>query len=485
MPNSKVLKAGIGYTIGNYLLKGLSFLTVPIFARILSVEDFGIYSTFVAYETILFVILGCAIHTSYKNAKYKYDIEDINNGRQSEYSYHGYVSASFCLIAVNTVVLLILSFLFSDRLSSILGLNRFSITLLVLYSFSTEIITCYNTDASLRYSYKSYLLVSGINAVLNIFLSILLILTCFKSQRYMGRILGTVLPIFTISFCICLVFWRREKPSHIAEYLKWGLPFSFPIVFHGLSQVLLSQFDRIMIRNMNGNAAVGLYSFGYTVFSIINVTFNSTDSVWSTWFYEKLNKKETIIIKEYSSYYIYFILTLCVSLMIVCPEVIDLFGSYKYHESRYCTIPIIASGFYVFLYTLPSGVEYYYEKTKRIAFATMTAAFINVVLNAIFIKKYGYIAAAYTTLFTYFLYFIFHYLQAKKICGENLFPVPTIIISSIIIVVFIILSYLLLEHPMIRWTIAIIIFGLYLLYEERTLKVVGNIIKQWKKKREY
>ena len=28
---SRVLKAGFGYTIGNYLLKGLSFFTIPIF----------------------------------------------------------------------------------------------------------------------------------------------------------------------------------------------------------------------------------------------------------------------------------------------------------------------------------------------------------------------------------------------------------------------------------------------------------------------
>ena len=49
---SKVIKAGFGYVIGNYLLKGLVFLTIPIFTRLLSPSDFGVYNTFAAYESI-------------------------------------------------------------------------------------------------------------------------------------------------------------------------------------------------------------------------------------------------------------------------------------------------------------------------------------------------------------------------------------------------------------------------------------------------
>ena len=70
---SKVLKAGVGYTIGNYLLKGLSFLTVPVFSRLLSPADNGVFNTYLAYQTILFLLVGMALHTSLKNAKYRYN----------------------------------------------------------------------------------------------------------------------------------------------------------------------------------------------------------------------------------------------------------------------------------------------------------------------------------------------------------------------------------------------------------------------------
>ena len=54
--SNRVLKAGIGYTIGNYLLKGLSFFTIPIFTRLLTTQDYGKYNVFLSYENIIFVL---------------------------------------------------------------------------------------------------------------------------------------------------------------------------------------------------------------------------------------------------------------------------------------------------------------------------------------------------------------------------------------------------------------------------------------------
>ena len=41
---TKAAKAGLAYTVGNVLLKGIAFLTLPIFSRILTTEEFGFYN---------------------------------------------------------------------------------------------------------------------------------------------------------------------------------------------------------------------------------------------------------------------------------------------------------------------------------------------------------------------------------------------------------------------------------------------------------
>ena len=66
----KALKAGLGYTVGNMLVKGLSFLAIPLFARLMTVEDFGIYSTFSSYVMIMTVLAGFPLHSRWTSEEY-------------------------------------------------------------------------------------------------------------------------------------------------------------------------------------------------------------------------------------------------------------------------------------------------------------------------------------------------------------------------------------------------------------------------------
>ena len=50
----------------------------------------------------------------------------------------------------------------------------------------------------------------------------------------------------------------------------------------------------------------------------------------------------------------------------------------------------------------------------------MGGALLNIGLNYICIKKFGYISAGYTTLFSYMLFAVLHYFFMRKICNEYL-----------------------------------------------------------------
>lgn len=66
------LKAGLGYTIGNVLVKGINFLTLPLFSRLLTTAEFGVYNVFLSYDAILSVLIGLALHSSIKSAHYEF-----------------------------------------------------------------------------------------------------------------------------------------------------------------------------------------------------------------------------------------------------------------------------------------------------------------------------------------------------------------------------------------------------------------------------
>ena len=478
--NNKVVKAGVGYIIGNYLLKGLSFLTVPIFSRLMEPADYGMYNTFIAYEAILYIVIGFAIHSSYKNALYKYGT--IENGAVRGKDYDTYVSTTMVLLMVSAAVWFALFFLFGGWLTGLMGLDQISLVLLLVYSFSGAVLACYNAYVGLKYQYKSFLTVSGINAVSNIGLSILLMFTLFPSDRYMARMIGTTVPITLIAVYIIILFFRKSRPGNYKPFLSWGLKYSTPIISHGISQVILSQFDRIMINRMINPESAGIYSFAYNIYAIINVTARSLDNVWNPWFYEQMAKKRFENIRKKSSIYALLMMLVSVGVMLISPELVRVLGDVKYWAASYSVIPIVAGGFFAFLYTIPASIEYYYEKTKFIALGTFAAAIINIVLNFVFIQTMGYIAAAYTTLATYFLYFLFHYIIAAKIHGSCIFSNKAMAFCSVLVLAVAGLSLLLMDLVVVRWILAVGAAVVLVVTEERTIGFSKKILKKFRRK---
>ena len=90
----------------------------------------------------------------------------------------------------------------------------------------------------------------------------------------------------------------------------------------------------------------------------------------------------------------------------------------------------------MFMYDYFARFELYYEKTTFMMMASIIGAGLNIVLNYIFIQKYGYIAAGYTTLVCYIFYVAGHYYMMRKICNEHLkganaFQLRVIVVISV------------------------------------------------------
>ena len=148
MSNTKqtAVKAGIGYTVGNILIKGISFMTLPIFSRLLTTEQFGVYNVFVSYEAILYVVVGMALHASVRSANLEF------KGKIDEYT------SSVSLIYIfNAVLFLLAALVFGGPLSRLLSFKRGIMVLLVLDSFGSAVLTLYNNRISLDYAYKKYM----------------------------------------------------------------------------------------------------------------------------------------------------------------------------------------------------------------------------------------------------------------------------------------------------------------------------------------
>ena len=167
-------------------------------------------------------------------------------------------------------------------------------------------------------------------------------------------------------------------------------------------------------------------------------------------------------------------------LIFISPELVKILAPSSYHDAIYCVIPVVGAGFFVFLYNIPASVEYFHEKTKYIAVGTMSAAVINILLNLYFIPAFGYVAAAYTTFATYIIYFLFHYILAWRIEQKCLFDTKKIIFISLGVISIVFCVRSLIDEPIIRWSVAVILGVILITFEELKFSFFKKKIRKMK-----
>ena len=446
MTENKAFRSGIGYTIGNILIKGINFLSLPIFSRLMSTEEFGVYNVFVSYDAFLSVIVGLALHSSIKSAHYEFEGE-IDR----------YTSCVSLVYIINALIFAIVGILFSKPISSFLGISPTMIFLLVLMSFSNAVISLYNNRISLEYSYKKYLFVSACSSFFNVAASLVLMYTVYSNQKVLGRILGATLPQVVIVIFLLVAFYRKALPKFKKKYLNFGIKYSLPIVPHGISQILLGQYDRILIRNLVGDAAAGIFSLAGNLKLILTIITESISTAWSTWFFEEMDKNNIKNIQKKATQLTVLFVILSVGFICVSPEIILILGGKEYSAGKYVAIPMLVDGFVLFLYNVISPSEYYTKKTVYIMSGTIFAAIINAVLTYIFVDKYGFIAAGYTTLFAYICYLLLHIIISRKFVKFFVIPIKWLLFSSFIVLIMATISLIFVDFWLIRWSLCLLV----------------------------
>ena len=368
------------------------------------------------------------------------------------------------------MIMLFIALIFNKQLSKLLAFDKLIIVLLIFYSLGSALLSLYNNYISLEYSYKKYLLVSFFNSVGNVCISLVLILTIFKKKRDIGRIVGATSTICILAFFILCIMYKKAKPKINKSYWKFAVKYSIPIVPHGISQVLLAQFDRIMIRSIVGNAAAGIYSLAGNIMLILTIITDSISTAWSTWFYDQISENRIESINKRAKQLSFFFVVLTVGLLTISPELIIILGGKEYSAGQYVAIPMIVDAFILFIYNIIVSSEYYKNKTTYIMLGTMVAMVINLITNYVFISKYGFIAAAYTTLFSYMCYLILHIVISHKVVGFFVLELKFFLMELVIIILTAIFDLLFIRTFWLRVVVGISI----------TIPIIAYLLKETK-----
>lgn len=434
-------------------LRGLPFVTSPIFTRLMQPSDYGQIETFGSWVAVLSTIIGLGTDGAIALAKIEFDDKEFNR-YNSSVLFLNFIVFSICFL---------LAIPFYRVLSELLGFPKPFIPLIIATAFFSYC-TGYSSNRLVQ------LKKTNINSLINVFQSVIsvivaiIILRKIQTEKYIAKI--CIDSSFTVIIGIFWIIYLFLKGKTLINKKYWSfcLAISLPLIFHSFASIIFNQSDRVMLKAMVSEAETGIYSIAYNGSMIISVIWMSCNRVWIPYYYEYKKDNNVKLIKEKSNNYMLFFTTIALGFICVAPEVFKLLAPASYMGGLK-VIPLIAGAyFFNFMYSFPANYEFYNKKTKVIAIGTCFTTVVNIILNYLLIPRFLSLGAAFATLLSYICLFLFHEFNVRFIIKAKDFDYSFLFYLKGIIPIFIaiIAYYFLLDFWYVRWIIGTIL-GVFLL----------------------
>lgn len=419
---SKEARASVAYALCSIVQKCISFINMPIFTRLMSTDEYGEMTVYSSWSGIFSIVLTLNLaYGSFSPAMIKFE-KDRDR----------YISAIQGIWLVLCGFFLIIYLPFQGYWNKILDLPTLFVLFLILETLSINSINLWSGRKRFDYEYKPVVALTLIMSIANTAVSLAFVL--LSTQKGEARIIGHV--VATVAFGIIIFSLNAIKGKSIfhKEYWKYALGFNIPLLAYYLSQMVFNQSDRLMINHYCGKGKAAIYGVAYTLAMILTFVLNAINNSYVPWFYKKIKEGKEEENAKVANGIAILMAGLIMCVVILAPEVILIMGGEKYAEAIWIIPPVAISLLLLFYAQLFINVQFYYEKKKSLVYASIGAAVVNIVLNAILIPNVSYIAAGYTTMISYILFAAMNYFTMKKVAKETGFSMKALDIKMLCLI---------------------------------------------------
>ena len=175
--SNKALKAGVWYTISNFLAKGLIFLSTPIFTRVLSKTEYGLYSNFATWQVLLLGLVTWELYSTIPRARYDFE-KEIDQ----------YISSITLAGSIVTMFFYVMAVLFMPFVSSLLSIEPKYVHILFIYLLTAPALQILQAKHRIFMEYKLATALTLLSSVGSIAVAVLMVYLC--NDKLFGRIVG-------------------------------------------------------------------------------------------------------------------------------------------------------------------------------------------------------------------------------------------------------------------------------------------------------
>ena len=450
------LKSSGWYMVCNVFQNALGFITLPVYSRIMPAEQYGLYSVYLTWMNLLLI---------FTNLNLQYGVFNTAMIRY-EKDRDGFISAMQGLTTVLSLGWLLIYLAASEVWNQLFQLPPILMVVMAFEMLLYPAKDYWSGKLRFEYKYKATVLYTMMLAVINPTVCILAILGA-EGDRGSIRVLTAAIVNMIFYATIYVRNFAKGKRFYHKEYWKYAWKLGIPLVIYYVSQTIFNQFDKLMIQHMVGMDKAGIYSLVYSCSVVVVCVINAINGAYVPWKYQKLQKQAYKRIAMVSEWIAAGIGVILILVILAGPELIQMIAPAEYYEAIWIMPPVVGSLFFLFLAQLFINVEFYFEQKQALVKGSIFSAVINVVLNYFAIKRFGYVAAGYTTLVCYIVFVAANYYYMKKLCAEKLqgaeiYNIRNLCVLSVGFLFAMFAALLVYPYPMLRWggLCLIVIMGL-------------------------
>ena len=404
---SPAAKASVWFVISNVALKGVSFITTPIFTRLMDVADYGATSVFVSWEGVISIFATLSLAGGvYNVAQTKYE-DDIK----------AYTSTMISLTFVASLLVYTGCIIFNLLQPSVFELDTPYLWFMWIQTFTNAVISFWLMRRRFVYDYKSVIAYTFANALLSPTVAIVAI-KMFPQQAAYAKIIGAGVVGIVFGLVLCIVTYVKGKKIYSGKYWGYALKFNLPLIPHYLSSTLLHSSDKLMINSMiggkQGAAQAGIYGISHSIVALISLITQAINYALIPYTLQSIKAKNYGGLKKVTTGCTALTAVVCLGVTLFAREGILIFATEEYLDAVWFIPTLTMATLFSFIYGIVGNIMFYYEKTWQMSVITICCAAVNIVTNYLGIKYFGYIAAGYTTLLCAAIQMIAYYFVVKR-----------------------------------------------------------------------
>lgn len=401
------VQGSIVLVVSNICIKAINFLLLPLYTKSLTPSMIGVSDSITTFTGVLLPMLALGLDSAY--SAFYFDQYDINRDRKV----FSTLGITFILLGAVPLILC----MFSKQLSLFMfrtceyhmeiKVALIGVTLNLWYlPFSLEL--------RLKNKMGEFGVVSIISSLSMVVLNILFVIVL--KLKEMSLVLSAAIAAGG-QLVLYALFVRDRPQKKFFEYdlLRKMFRFAVPLIPTVLMAWVLSLSDKYILLYYYGDATVGLYGIGTRFVNLLNVVINGVTTAYTTFAFGSKDDEDAHI----KYYYVFntiamLLLIFSFTISMFSKEIIAIMTDRLFYSS-YVIIRDMMFGqvFYAMSAIVSYGVIFR-KKSIYSLISVSAGAITNLLLNMIFIPRYGLIAAAMTTLIGYVVNFVVCYYFSEK-----------------------------------------------------------------------